>query len=65
VGALEAHIAYVERAFEVERESKDRQIKDQHRQIKALQEQVQELKAQVALLTHRLAAKAEEPGEMT
>jgi hypothetical protein len=39
VGALEAHIAYVERAFEVERESKDRPHQaDQHRQIRALQQ---------------------------
>lgn len=65
VGALEAHIAYVERAFEVERESKDRQIKDQDRQIKLLQAgrrddaerisqlraEVQELKDQVQMLT--------------
>jgi ribosomal protein S8E len=65
VGAYEAHIAYVERAFEVERESKDRQIADQQRQINelkvgrrddaekiaALRAEVQELKDQVQMLT--------------
>lgn len=43
VGSLEAHIAYVERAFEVERESKDRRIADQDQQIAALSGEVRRL----------------------
>lgn len=62
--ALNAHIAAIERAFEVERESKDRRIADQDRQIAelkqgraddaeriaALRGEVQELRDQVTLL---------------
>jgi chromosome segregation ATPase len=80
VGALEAHIAYVERAFEVERESKDRRIADQDHQIRALQQgraddaeriadlraEVQELKDQVQMLTALTRRlTSDEPGEMT
>lgn len=52
--ALNAHITAVERAFEVERESKDRQIRDQARQIKDLQDEVRQLKQRVAELTEAL-----------
>jgi hypothetical protein len=44
--ALNAHIAAVERAFEVERESKDRRIAEQDQQIT-------ELKAEVRCLTDK------------
>lgn len=62
--ALNAHIAAVERAFEVERESKDRQIasltnevqrltdgrRDDAERIAALRDEVADLKQQVTLL---------------
>ena len=78
--ALTAHITAIERAFEVERESKDRQIAEQSREIAdlkagrrddaeriaALRAEVQELKDQVQLLTALTQRLAnEEPGEMT
>lgn len=65
VASLEAHITFVERAFGVERESKDRQITDlglqvqqlrsvvhdRDEQIGMLRDEVAELKTQVSLLT--------------
>lgn len=65
VASLEAHITFVERAFGVERESKDRQIgnletqvqqltakvHDRDEQIAVLRDEVGELKMQVSLLT--------------
>jgi hypothetical protein len=64
VASLEAHITFVERAFGVERESKDRQIgsldeqvrqlravvHDRDEQIAGLRDEVAELKMQVSLL---------------
>lgn len=65
VGALEAHIAYVERAFEVERVSKDRRIADQDRQIDSLIEELLAVRARLAEREEQIISLRDEVRELT
>lgn len=61
--ALDAHVAYVERAFETERKSMDREIKRLQTEVRELRAQIADrdllidsLRDQVGQLTHQMQA---------
>jgi septal ring factor EnvC (AmiA/AmiB activator) len=55
VASLEAHITFVERAFGVERTSKDRQISSLEQEVRQLSERVRDRDAQIAGLLDAVA----------
>lgn len=72
VAALEAHLVLVERAFESERASKDRQLADQQAQISQLRADldhkdavIAELKSEIEELQQRLTSVRDRLTELT
>lgn len=72
VAALEAHLVLVEKAFDAERASKDRQLADQQHQIEQLRADLEhrnavilELRGEIADLQQRLTAVSDRLTELT
>lgn len=65
VGSLQAHIAYVEEAFRVERDSKDRQIHYLSEQVNGLRSEVAEKDEQIDELKGRVASLGETVADLT
>lgn len=72
IAALEAHLVLVEKAFNAERASKDRQLADQQRQIEQLAADLEhrnavilELRGEIADLQQRLTAVSDRLTELT